>query len=456
MRITVVIFMTVILIFMLSILTRVVTKNIIVEKFGISNSVTQFIMKGMSVMDAMDEVTGEFYIDIDWEKLYPFKQDKLYPFKQDKQISETTNVKEGFLDKYKNKLYHIESVIQDYCNQYLVGRVKFVETAYTFEKLFQWTLIPYGSDNGIIIKEDGYMTYVSDEMDVTDMASHLEKLDNFLNNKNIEMLYVQAPSKVDPLTPELPPGVNDSTNNNIDKLLSELSEKNIDVLDLREFIVDEYENYEDAFYKTDHHWKTNTAFRAVQVLVEYMNEQGYTSIDENKIASENFKMEIYEKYFLGSQGKKVTLAVAEPEDYYLMVPKYDTDFTIKIPERNIDITGVFQDTLLDYRHLQRIDYYNENCYASFVNRNDTYCQIINHASDVDDKKILIIKDSYGTPFIPYLALGVKEMDTIYEMLFDGSIQTYIEETEPDIVIVMYSATSMSADVSSRSAFFNLE
>lgn len=448
MRIAVVIFMTVILVFMLSILTRMVTKNIIVEKFGISNSVTQFIMKGMSVMDAMDEVTGEFYTDIDWEKLYPFKLDN--------QISEATDVKEGFLDKYKNKLYRIESVIQDYCNQYLVGRVKFVETAYAFEKLFQWTLIPYGSDNGIIIKDDGYMTYVSDEMDVTDMASHLKKLDNFLNNKNIEMLYVQAPSKVDPLTPELPPGVNDSTNNNIDKLLYELSEKDIDVLDLREFIVDEYDNYEDAFYKTDHHWKTTTAFRGVQILVEYMNGQGYTSIDESKIASENFKMETYEKYFLGSQGKKVTLAVAEPEDYHLMVPKYDASFTIQIPERNIDMQGDFKDTLLDYRHLQKIDYYNENCYASFTNRNDAYCKIINHASDVDDKKILIIKDSYSTPFIPYLALGVKEMDTIYEMLFDGSIQTYIEETEPDVVIVMYSATSMSADVSSRSAFFNLE
>lgn len=447
-RISVYVFVIVIMVFMLSIFTRMITKNVIVEKLRINNSVTQFIMKGMSVMDEIDEVTGEFYTDIDWGKLYPFKQDK--------QIDEATNVKEGFLDKYKNKLYHIESVIQDYCNQYLVGRVKFVETAYAFENLFQWTLIPYGSDNGIIIKDDGYMTYVSDEIDVTDMASHLEKLNNFINNKNIQMLYVQAPSKVDPLTPELPPGISDSTNDNINKLLSELSKKNIDVLDLREFIVDEFASYEDAFYKTDHHWKTTTAFRAVQILVEYMNEQGYTSIDESKIASENFKMETYEKYFLGSQGKKVTLAVAEPEDYHLMVPKYDTNFTIQIPERNIDMQGDFKNTLLDYRHLQKIDYYNENCYASFMNRNDVYSKIINHASDVDDKKILIIKDSYSTPFIPYLALGVEEVDSIYEMLFDGSIQTYIEETEPDVVIVMYSATSMSSDVSSRSTFYNLE
>ena len=452
MKIAASVFVIVSVIFMLSIFTRIITKNIIVEKLKINNSMTQFIMKGMSVMDAMDEVTGEFYTDIDWEKLYPFKQDK------DIGDDVTTVVpeKKGFWDKYKDKVCHIENVLQDYCDEYLVGRVKFVEQAYAFEKLFQWTLIPYGSANGIIVKDDGYMTYVSEAIGVTDMASHIDELNGYLEEREIDMLYVQAPSKIDPINPGLPPGVMDYTNDNIDNLLKELAAKGIDVLDLRQFIIDEYDNYEDAFYKTDHHWKTTTAFRAAQILVEYMNKQGYTSIDENKIATDKFEIETYEKYFLGSQGKKVTLAVAEPEDYHLMVPKYDTDFTIKIPERNIDMTGEFQDTLLDYRHLQRIDYYNENCYASFMNRNDVYGKIINHASDVDDKKILIIKDSYSTPFIPYLALGVKEVDSIYKMLFDGSIQTYIEETEPDIVIVMYSVTSMSEDVSSRSAFFNLE
>ena len=449
MRITVSVFIIVIMVFMLSIFTRIIIKNIIVEKLRINNSVTQFIMKGKSVMDAMDEVTGEFYTDIDWEKLYPFKQEENI-------VDTVVSENRGILDKYKDKIRHIKEVLQDYCDEYLVGRVKFVEGAYAFEKLFQWTLIPYGSDNGIIIKDDGYMTYVSDNIDVTDMANHLEELNSYLKERKIDMLYVQAPSKINPSNPGLPPGVNDCTNDNIDNLLKELSVKNIDFLDLRQFILEEYDNYEDAFYKTDHHWKTTTAFRGAQILIEYMNKKGYTSIDESKIATEKFTIETYEKYFLGSQGKKVTLAVAEPEDYQLMIPMYDTNFTINIPERNIEMQGDFKSTLLDYRHLQKIDYYNENCYASFMNRNDVYCKIINHDDGIEEKKILIIKDSYSTPLIPYLALGVKEIDAIYEMLFDGSIQTYIDETQPDLVVVMYSSTSMASDVSSRSAFFNLE
>lgn len=443
------VFVIVMMVFMLSIFTRIITKNIIVEKLKINNSITQFIMKGMSVMDAMDEATGEFYTDVDWEKLYPFKQKK-------DTVDTVVAEKEKIVDAYIGKVQHIKTVLQDYCDQYLMGRVKFVEQAYAFEKLFQWTLIPYGSDNGIVIKDDGYMTYVSDKMDVTDMVDHMGGLHNYLEEKEIDMLYVQAPSKISPSNPGLPPGVKDYTNDNIDNLLEGLSLKDIDYLDLRQFIVEGYDSYEDAFYKTDHHWKTTTAFRAAQVVAEYINAKGYISIDESKIATEQFDIETYEKYFLGSQGKKVTLAVAEPEDYQLVVPKYNTDFTIRIPERNIDMQGDFKNTLLDYRHLQTIDYYNENCYASFMNRNDVYSKIINNDADLDEKKILIIKDSYSTPLIPYLALGVKEIDTIYELLFEGSIQTYIEETEPDLVIVMYSSTSMSADVSSHSAFYNLQ
>ena len=140
-----------------------------------------------------------------------------------------------------------------------------------------------------------------------------------------------------------------------------------------------------------------------------------------------------------------------------MVPDFETRFSIQIPERNIDISGDFADTLLDYRHLQTIDYYNENCYASFMNRNDAYAQIINLGNgNIAEKKILFIKDSYSTPFIPYLAVGVRQIDTIYELLFTGSIQTYIEETRPDLVIVMYSSSSMSGNVESHSAFYNLQ
>ena len=444
-------FIVVIVLFMGSIMLRMFTKNILVEKIGMNNTFTKFVLDGMSTADVLDEATGEFYTNINWEAMYPFQEEAK------DSVEAATYENNSLINNLLAKINWLEYVVEQYCNEYLAGRVSFVEKAYSYEKIMGWSLIPFGSDDGIIIGDDGYLTYAMDKVDVTSMAQHVSDLHDFLEERDIPLLYIQAPSKVDPISPDLPAGVSDFSNDNMDRLLEALKEKGVDYLDLRNYILENYEVYEDAFYKTDHHWKTTTAFGAVSYLTDYLNEKYGYEFSNGLYEKANYHIALYEKYFLGSQGKKVTLSVVEPEDYELVEPLLETDFTIKIPERSIDTRGTFGETLLDYRHLQNIDYYGENCYASFMNRNDAYAQIINNAPICNkDKKILMIKDSYSTPFIPYLALGVGEIDTVYEMLFTGSIQTYIEQEQPDLVIVMYSSTSLNGNADSHSAFFNLE
>lgn len=306
------------------------------------------------------------------------------------------------------------------------------------------------------MKDNGYLTYVSNKINVDGMVAHMTNFHKYLKESDIPLLYVQAPSKVSPVNPDLPAGVNDATNENMDTLLKELEVQQIDCLDLRQYINENFEEYEDAFYKTDHHWKTTTAFGAVGVLTDYLNQYYDFEFSPKLKDTSMYHRAVYHDYFLGSQGKKVTLGIAEPEDYELMEPLFETSFSIEIPERNIQMTGSFQDVILDYRHLETIDYYRENCYASFMNRNDAFARIINNNPMCNqNKKILIIKDSYSTPFIPYLALGVEEIVTVYELLFDGSIRTLVEEEQPDLVIVMYSATSMG-DARTHTSFYNLE
>jgi hypothetical protein len=171
----------------------------------------------------------------------------------------------------------------------------------------------------------------------------------------------------------------------------------------------------------------------------------------------NYTVEHYENYFLGSLGKKVTLAMTEPEDYDLIVPNFGMKFKIQIPERDIDLEGDFKDTLLDYRHLENIDYYNENCYASFMNRNDATASIQNlNPTCNQGKRVLFIKDSYSTPLLPYIALGVEYLDSIYEIRYTGSVKSYIESIQPDLVVVMYSADNVSGDGSGKTSVFSLK
>jgi hypothetical protein len=149
--------------------------------------------------------------------------------------------------------------------------------------------------------------------------------------------------------------------------------------------------------------------------------------------------------------------MTEPEDYDLIVPDFSAYFRIQIPEREIDLKGDFKDTLLDYRHLQSIDYYNENCYASFMNRNDATANIQNlNPTCNQGKRILFIKDSYSTPLLPYIALGVEYLDSIYEVRYTGSVRSYIESIQPDLVVVMYSADNVTGDGDGKTSVFSLK
>ena len=62
---------------------------------------------------------------------------------------------------------------------------------------------------------------------------------------------------------------------------------------------------------------------------------------------------------------------------------------------------------------------------------------LNHL--VDEGKILIIKDSFGTPVYSFLALGVHEVRAVDVRLFKESIAEYAKNYNPDIVFMLYNA-----------------
>ena len=63
----------------------------------------------------------------------------------------------------------------------------------------------------------------------------------------------------------------------------------------------------------------------------------------------------------------------------------------------------------------------------------------NNIITTDEPKILLLTESYSDVISPFLACAYANIDEIDLRIFTGSLQAYIEQTEPDIVISMYSA-----------------
>jgi hypothetical protein len=144
---------------------------------------------------------------------------------------------------------------------------------------------------------------------------------------------------------------------------------------------------------------------------------------------------------LGSSGRKVTLAQTQPDNISLIYPKFNTNITLKALYGNIEKEGDF-DIIYDYKHINKIDYYNLNPFVAYQFGLNPVVVIKNNLLQ-DGKKVLFIRDSFTGVVAPFFSLGLENTEELDLRLFTGSVQTYIEQTKPDMVIVMYTPTEIT-------------
>ncbi|GHU16513.1 hypothetical protein FACS1894163_06010 [Spirochaetia bacterium] len=414
-------FVGVMVFFMASIFLRFFTQKVLIEILHMNNDFTQIVFFDKPVSE--ESVIN----NINWAKLYPF------------QNNDTVKINKPII--FKERISGIEEKIEKYTKGYLVNRMNFVKSAVRYEKLIGWNLL-----NGDVYDlGDGWLTELVKKVEIlpsqseqnvhgiTTPATALYEFNGFLANLDIDFLYVQSPHKISKEDKII--GASDFSNENADELLKALSLRHIPYLDLRENIRQENRDHHSLFYKTDHHWKAETGLWAAGIIAQYLNANNGFNIDLDAFKPEQYRYDLYENWFLGSAGRKVTLLQTPPEDIGLIYPRFNTSFSLKIPSRNIDAEGAF-DIFYDYRQVNEIDYYNLNPYGAYLYR-DAPNVIIRNNFLHDNQRILVIKDSFVNCVNPFLSLGIEYVDVLDIRHFTGSVKTYIKQNKPDMVIVMY-------------------
>jgi hypothetical protein len=255
---------------------------------------------------------------------------------------------------------------------------------------------------------------------------------------------VQAPYKISEYDDTAVSGTMDFSNQNANELLAMLDASGIDYYDIRETIHENHIYNHDLFYRTDHHWLTTTGLWASQNILSFCNETYGWNADLSLLDADKFEYVTYKDWFLGSQGKKVTLSRCQPDDFTLLYPKYETSFHYIVPAEGIDTTGDYS-VVYNMAEVEECDYYNKNPYGACNYGDQPLIQIENQQAS-DDHKILIIHDSFCDCVISCLALAEKNVDSLDLRHFTGSVKTYIEESMPDIVLVMYNAGSAAGEI----------
>lgn len=429
--------------FFLTIMIRFFTRNVLVEILGWNNAFTKIIFLGDEAMGDAPNISGEggeVKVEVNWEDLYPFKNAGIG--------YQDTVVKLNAFGKYTSLVESVENKIGTYTDNMLLGHMQLTRLGKKYNSLIGCEAMPMNSNGQeIIILNNGYMTYAEPLVGSKDMellANNVSDFSNYLEEKGITFIYANAGSKVCDNDRQLPAGSDENTNENADELIRRLNEQNVNVLDYRPLQEANYSDWYDTYYITDHHWKTTTGLWAAGEMAKVLNEKAGFNFDISIFNENNYTIESRDGYFLGGQGRILTTAVAELESFSTVFPKFETDLSIQIPTRSIDQRGRYDNTLFRKDFYESISAYSlkdfetkEDTYHSTMWKNDALGTVQNNLeTNNEGKRILMIQDSFGWYLSTFLALDVAEIDFINLNGFTGSIRTYIEETKPDVVVLL--------------------
>ena len=292
---------------------------------------------------------------------------------------------------------------------------------------------------------DGTLTFVNSQpQDVSDHGRSVARLALALEDRDIPLLYVQAPQKLQPGDDRLPEGVVDYGDDYADQILSVLEEQAVPTLDLRESFAATGRDWSSFFFRTDHHWTPEAAFTAHQTLAQVLESDYSFTIPEENTDPAAFTRESLSDFFLGSQGKRVGSLYAGVDDIEIWKPSFDTDFTYSIPIYDMERTGPFEESLLFPERIEEKDFFNGNPYTLYAGGDYPMARIYNELSP-DRPRIMLLRDSYACVLTPFLALDCSELITIDLRYFQDDLLTYVDWLEPDLVLVMYTAGSTALD-----------
>lgn len=284
--------------------------------------------------------------------------------------------------------------------------------------------------NQVLKLNNGYLTQVGPVMKTECIEANTDAIISF--NKYCQehgtlFIYVQPAYKISKYDPQLPIGVTDGHNETIDQILDRLVKADVATIDLREEMYSRGIDQYDLYYRTDHHWTTEGAFLAYTIIAQWIADQTSTFLDPILIDLENYQIDTFSQWHLGSRGQRTGAAYAGIDDYDLIHPKFETH----IQKRDDGTVLSLYDALVKTEVFQKANAQNRYTYDSAYTAND-----INNLVSLDaksDLNVWLLSDSFQQAIKPYQLLTYRD----FHVGGYGTLSTsFIQNNTPDVVIML--------------------
>ncbi len=288
-----------------------------------------------------------------------------------------------------------------------------------FKGLNSYTNLALGKNTAsdIYFCKDGYLINAPKNVSLESFEKNIKKFDEFSKNADIPSTLIMIPQTGYIMDDVLPKNAKEYPD---DELFEFCKKQDLDLLDVRPVLKNAQKQ---VFYKTDHHL---TSYGNYLIYKAFCEEKGLNVCNDYKVENyDGFYGTTYSGsgYFLNKpdtielwdNGKKVSLEIYEDEKVY--------------------------DTLFFKEHLSESDKY-----PVFLGGNHSFLKIKNPS--LNDKKILVVKDSFAQCFAPFLTANYSEIYMVDLRYYRKSVSDIVKENNVDEILFMYGVDTLLTDTNS--------
>lgn len=279
-------------------------------------------------------------------------------------------------------------------------------------------------ENGVFLSKDGYLIEDFKKPEEKNLEETIKAMNNFNEKyKGINQYALIAPNSVSVLKDKLPKNAPvEDQRAYIEKLKNSLNSniKFIDTYNTLESHKDEY-----IYYRTDHHWTTLGAYYA---FLDAAKEMGLTPKDNY------YDIETVTDEFYGTLYSKSGFKGISPDSIEVYIPKDENDQLLVSYEEEKKKSG----SIYNSEKLKEKDKYEV-----FLEGNHPLVKINTLVNN--NKKLLLIKDSYANSFVQFLTPYFNEIVIVDPRYYYGDIDKLISEEGITDLLYLYNANTFFSD-----------
>ena len=317
---------------------------------------------------------------------------------------------------------------------YLNGVNEYINDHFAFRNIYLklnswWEVNVMGKteNNGAYIGKDGYLfeKFEYGEEEKQNIGENVTVISNFaekMKELNISTYFILAPNSIYINSDKLPDNVEVPNQQEIINNAYNNTENtnNIDVTT----VLDTENDIIPLYFKTDHHMNSNGAYVVYNEFCKNANIQAVPIQDFNKVT--------VARDFLGTFDSKAQIINQEADEIFVYENETNTNIREAIYDK-VTTNSIFNEEYL----------VGKDKYSYFLNGNNSKAIIKTNVEN--NKKLLVIKDSYAHILSQFLCENYSEVHFLDPRYTNFDYEEYVQENGITDVLFLYNVSNFTTD-----------